>query len=145
MSKKLSVKVNGNAYEVVVGDLFHNPVPVTVNGKEYQVEIGESVSASAPVAAAMIPAATGPAAVPTAPAPAAVAENSNVLTAPMPGKILDIAVKVGTKVNPGQQICALEAMKMKNIIRTSRAGTIASVEVSEGQKVAFGAVIIRFA
>lgn len=146
MSKKLTVKVNGNAYEVVVGDLIHNPVVVAVNGKEYQVEIGEANEASAPATVAVAPASV-PASAPAAAAAAAApgTENSNVLAAPMPGKILDIAVKAGDKVNPGQQICALEAMKMKNIIRTPRAGTVASVEVSEGQKVAFGAVIIRFA
>jgi biotin carboxyl carrier protein len=44
-----------------------------------------------------------------------------------------------------QQICALEAMKMKNIIRSTREGVVASVEVTEGQRVPFGAVIIRFA
>jgi glutaconyl-CoA decarboxylase len=125
-----------------VGDLFHNPVAVAVNGKEYQVEIGEASETNTPVAAAPAPV---PASAPAAAVAAPSAENSNVLAAPMPGKILDIAVKAGDKVNPGQQICALEAMKMKNIIRTPRAGTVASVEVSEGQKVAFGAVIIRFA
>jgi biotin carboxyl carrier protein len=59
--------------------------------------------------------------------------------------ILDIAVKVGSKVAVGDVVCALEAMKMKNLIRSPREGTVASIEVSEGQRVPFGAVIIRFA
>ena len=63
----------------------------------------------------------------------------------MPGVILDIAVKAGDKVTAGMPICALEAMKMKNILRSPREGTVASVEVAEGQRVPFGAVIIRFA
>jgi propionyl-CoA carboxylase alpha chain len=45
----------------------------------------------------------------------------------------------------GDVVCALEAMKMKNLIRSPREGTVASIEVSEGQRVPFGAVIIRFA
>jgi len=54
-------------------------------------------------------------------------------------------VRAGDSVNAGDVVFALEAMKMKNLIRSPRAGTVASVEVSEGQRVPFGAVIIRFA
>jgi biotin carboxyl carrier protein len=63
----------------------------------------------------------------------------------MPGVIMDITVKPGDKVAAGDIVCALEAMKMKNMIRSQREGTVASVEVSEGQRVPFGAVILRFA
>jgi biotin carboxyl carrier protein len=63
----------------------------------------------------------------------------------MRGKIVDINVKPGDKVTASQPVCALEAMKMKNIIRSTRAGTIASVEVTVGEKVPFGAVLVRFA
>jgi biotin carboxyl carrier protein len=68
-----------------------------------------------------------------------------VLTAPMPGVILDIAVKPGDKVAYGGMLCALEAMKMKNAIRANHELVIASVEVQEGQKVAYGDVLFRFA
>ncbi len=137
MSKKLVVKVNGNPYEVEVGDLTCNPVAVSVNGKEYEVQIEENC--------APIPTAVKPTQTPAAAAASAPAANANALTAPMPGKILDIAVKAGDKLAVGQPVCALEAMKMKNIIRSPRAGVVAGVEVSDGQKVAFGAVIIRYA
>ncbi len=63
----------------------------------------------------------------------------------MPGIIHDVAVKPGDKVTPGQQLCTLEAMKMKSAIRTSKEGVIASVEVTNGQKVAHGDVLVRFA
>ncbi len=59
----------------------------------------------------------------------------------MPGTILDIAVKVGETVKYGQQLCALEAMKMKNAIRTPKDGVIASVNVNEGQTVAYGTLL----
>lgn len=137
MSKKLVVKVNGNPYEVEIGDLTQNPVAVSVNGKEYTVELDENatpvVESAKPVQTVKAPASSAPVA------------NANTLTAPMPGKILDIVVKPGDKVAVGQPICALEAMKMKNIIRSPRAGVVASVEVTDGQKVPFGVVIIRYA
>ena len=143
MSKKLVVKVNGNAYEVEVEDLSKNPIALTVNGKSYNVEIADASTAGAK---SLNPVSSNPAA--PAAAPVAVASDpggENVLSAPMPGKILDIAVKPGDKVSAGQPICALEAMKMKNIIRSPRPGTVTSVEVTDGQKVGFGAVIIRYA
>jgi glutaconyl-CoA decarboxylase len=140
MSKKLVVKVNGNPYEVEIGDLTQNPVAVSVNGTEYAVEFDEN---SSPVVETVKPVQAAAAA--PAPAASAAVTGANVLTSPMPGKILDIVVKAGDKVAVGQPICALEAMKMKNIIRSPRAGVVASVEVTDGQKVAFGVVIIRFA
>jgi biotin carboxyl carrier protein len=145
MSKKLSVKVNGNDYEVEVSDLSKNPVAVTVNGKDYEVEIGETKAIAAPAAPVAKPA---PAPVARkAPAPVAVAPaagaGEDVIIAPMPGKIVDISVKPGDKVTVSQPVCALEAMKMKNIIRSAREGVVASVEVTVGQKVPYGAVLVR--
>lgn len=143
MSKKLTVKVNGNPYEVEVGDVNVSPVSVSVNGKDFSIEFEDATPALAPVKSE--PAA--PLVKKASPAPAAAAEaaNADVLSAPMPGTIVDIAVKAGDSVAAGQTICALEAMKMKNMIKSPRAGKVASVEVSAGEKVAFGAVIIRFA
>ncbi len=62
----------------------------------------------------------------------------------MPGNILDIRVKPGDKVRFRQPLCSLEAMKMKNLIRSPRDGLIASVEVSEGQSVSHGDVLFTF-
>ena len=71
-------------------------------------------------------------------------EVQTEIKAPMPGTILDVAVKPGQSVKRGDRLCALEAMKMKNAIRSPRVGVIASVEVTEGRKVVFGDVLIRF-
>ncbi|MEJ5314762.1 MULTISPECIES: biotin/lipoyl-containing protein [Anaerolinea] len=146
--KKIKVIVNEKPYEVEVGDMSISPFTVVVNGQSYQVTLeGEQVQevrpvASVPTAPAPRPAAPVPA---PAPKPATVpAASGDVLTAPMPGVILDIAVKPGDKVTVGQQLCALEAMKMKNAIRSPREGTIASVEVQDGQRVNYGEVLFRF-
>jgi biotin carboxyl carrier protein len=68
----------------------------------------------------------------------------NAVRAPMPGNILDIAVKPGNKVSFRQPLCSLEAMKMKNVIRSPRDGVIARVEVSDGQAVSHGDVLFTF-
>jgi acetyl-CoA/propionyl-CoA carboxylase biotin carboxyl carrier protein len=59
----------------------------------------------------------------------------------MPGKILDIAVQVGSQVAQGEVLCNLEAMKMKSPIRSTKGGTVAQVRISEGQTVNFGDVL----
>ena len=66
------------------------------------------------------------------------------LSAPMPGVILDIAVKAGDTVVRGQEIAVLDAMKMHNSIKSPRAGTVHEVCASVGQAVGHGDPIIRF-
>jgi glutaconyl-CoA/methylmalonyl-CoA decarboxylase subunit gamma len=141
MTKKLNLKVNGNDYEVTVGDLHSSPVTVNVNGKDFSVEFVEAGSTAAP---STLVSSFTPAPLPAKPAAPGAAVNLNAITAPMPGTILDIAVKPGDTVAVGTLICALEAMKMKNMIKSPRAGKVSCVEVSSGQKVGHGAVIIRF-
>ena len=100
---------------------------MTVNGKTYSVEVeGASTSVrpaalAAPAAARVTPApAPVVVAVPAVTRRSAPAAGGNDVRAPMPGVILDVAVKPGDRVTSGQQLCALEAMKMKNAIRTSK-------------------------
>ena len=129
----------------------------TLNGKKYEVEIervdeyrpldrGAQVSAPAPIlAAAPAPkAAPAPAAAPApkaAPAPAPAAGGQTV-EAPMPGKILDIKVKVGDAVSYGQCVIVMEAMKMETEIVAPAAGTVAAINVSTGDSVETGAVLV---
>lgn len=149
--EKLNLKVNGTVYEVEVGDLNDCPIRVVVNGANYFVEIEGAKVITRPVAtavAAPVPVVQirTPTPVPV-PAPVMVSGNGNGndLRAPMPGIIHNISVKPGDSVKAGQQVIALEAMKMKSAIRATHDSVVASVEVSEGQKVAFGQVLIRFA
>ena len=119
----------------------------TLNGKKYEVEIervdeyrpldrGAQVSAPAPIlAAAPAPkAAPAPAAAPSA--------GGQTVEAPMPGKILDIKVKVGDAVGYGQCVIVMEAMKMETEIVAPAAGTVASINVSTGDSVETGAVLV---
>ena len=69
----------------------------------------------------------------------------SALNAPMPGVILELYVKAGDKVERGQQIAVLDAMKMHNFIGAPRAGIIGEVCVAAGQAVGHGDAIVRFA
>ena len=58
--------------------------------------------------------------------------------------IVAVSVKPGDTVEHGQELCTIEAMKMKNVIRASRAGTIAAVHVTLNQHVKHHDVLLEF-
>lgn len=64
------------------------------------------------------------------------------LTAPMPGKIVKVLVQQGDSIEAGRGVLVMEAMKMENELKASRAGTVQEVRVSEGQAVEMGAVLL---
>jgi len=138
MKQRLKIIVNGKHFEVEVDDPHASPLAVTVNGKPYTVTVEtsdlkiEADSTPKPVAARKTSAVS-------------VGATAKQIKSPMPGTILDISVKPGDAVSHGQQLCALEAMKMKSAIRSPHDGVIATVDVQSGQSVAHGDVLITFA
>lgn len=68
----------------------------------------------------------------------------NDIKAPMPGLILEINVKEGTKVKENDPLLILEAMKMENVINSPREGTIKSISVNKGETVDKNALLIEF-
>ncbi len=139
------------------GQITMKKYNVTVNGVTYEVEVeevGEGVStapatpatpatnvkAAAPAAA---PAPKAPAA-PAAPAPKASsgAQGSIKVTAPMPGTILKMNIKVGDTIKANDLVCILEAMKMENEIFAAEGGVVKSIEAGQGASVNAGDVII---
>lgn len=120
---------------------------ITVNGQVYEVQV-EEVGGAAPVAAPKVAAA--PVAAPAAPKAAApapkaaapVAAGAATITAPMPGKILEVKAKAGDAVKRGDVVLILEAMKMQNEIMAPADGKIADIRVSAGQAVATGDVMV---
>jgi len=72
------------------------------------------------------------------------ASAENAVVAPMHGVVVEIKVRVGESVESGALVAVIEAMKMMNEIRSSRAGTVAEVKVSPGQTVETGAILVTF-
>ena len=56
----------------------------------------------------------------------------------------EVNVKAGDSIQSGQQVCVIDAMKMKNAIRATRGGKIASVGVTAGQSVTHRQVLVEF-
>ncbi|MDB6353418.1 acetyl-CoA carboxylase biotin carboxyl carrier protein subunit [Trichococcus sp. K1Tr] len=122
---------------------------IKINEKEYMVEMEEfgapavaaAAAQAAPVQAAPV-AAPVAAAAPVAPAPVVGSGEGEPITAPMPGKILDIKVNVGDVVTENQVLAVLEAMKLENEIVAPRAGTITAVVATKGAPIDVGQTIV---
>jgi propionyl-CoA carboxylase alpha chain len=69
---------------------------------------------------------------------------SRLLLAPMPGLVTRLDVKTGDKVEPGQTVAIMEAMKMENILRAPKAATVKATPVKAGESVAVDQVIVEF-
>lgn len=145
--RKFIVNVGGNSYEVEVEEVGAASsaravpkVPLT------RTPVGRVPApvAAAPAAAAPVPVpavAPAPAPAPT-PAPTAVSAGATSITAPMPGNILDVKVKVGDTVSSDSVVIILEAMKMENEIFAGVSGTVAAVNVVKGATVNSGDVLV---
>jgi biotin carboxyl carrier protein len=74
--------------------------------------------------------------------PAQVTGVRTIVTAPMPGLVVSLAVAEGQIVTEGQRLAVLEAMKMENEIRAPRAGTVQRVDVAVGDSVMQGQALL---
>ena len=72
-------------------------------------------------------------------------DSGKQVLCPMPGLVKAISVKVGQEIKAGEMLCIVEAMKMENVLRAERDGTIASIAAKEGDSLAVDAVILEFA
>ena len=116
---------------------------ITVNGVAYDVTVDEKGNGgtSAAPAAAPVAKTAAPVATPVPAQKTSQAGNISV-TAPMPGKVLAVKVKVGDSVTSGAPVLVLEAMKMENDIVAPKDGKVVAVNVKAGDSVESGAVLV---
>ena len=153
---KYQYTVKGVDYEVEIQDIEGNIANVTVNGIPFEVEMKQPVKAGKQkVKLSEERRAEGSeerrvkseesnsssaSAASTSSAPTAAAGKPGV--APLPGTINEIKVKVGDKVNAGDTVVILEAMKMQNNIEAETSGTITSINVNKGDAVMEGDTLV---
>ena len=68
---------------------------------------------------------------------------SKFLVSPMPGLLVRLDVQAGDKVEAGQPLAVVEAMKMENILRAEKSATVKSVEAATGDSLAVDQVILE--
>lgn len=138
----IRVKVDGQIYEVEVEDLSARPIIARVGEETFEITPEEAgAAAHTPIVAA-----------PEAPAPVAhtsgngagSSDSVRTVNAPIPGVIISISVQPGDKVTHGQELCMLEAMKMKNSIRATRAGTVEKIHIAVGAQVRQGQPLVTY-
>lgn len=124
------ILINNKSYraEVVQADRVAKSFVIKINGEQYVVELkdkfdlllekmGMNIGSSGKI---------------------------NNIKAPMPGLIIDLRVKDGDKVMPGDSLLILEAMKMENLIKATAETTVKSVKVKKGDSVEKNQVLIEF-
>ena len=128
-----------------------------LEGDDFRLEIRRNLPAQA-VMAPVMPAPVAAAPAPVAPAepasapPASTATRSDLLevTAPMVGTFYRAPapgepsfVEVGSRINVGQTVCILEAMKLMNELESEVGGEVVEIRVDNGTPVEFGQVLMR--
>ena len=153
---KYQYTVKGVDYEVEIQDIEGNIANVTVNGIPFEVEMKQPVKAGKQKVKLSEERraeeseerrvkseesnSSSASAASTSSAPTAAAGKPVV--APLPGTINEIKVKVGDKVNAGDTVVILEAMKMQNNIEAETSGTITSINVNKGDAVMEGDTLV---
>ena len=147
---KYKITVNNQKYEVEIENINARPVIAYVDGDRFKVMPENGEQADVKKDTSEIKNRVEKIAFDPNPAPAASfspnpALSGNSLTAPLPGTIIEVFVKAGEKVEAGQVVVIIEAMKMKNSIRSVYSGIVSEVLVSAGQSVAHKQALIKFA
>ena len=122
MTKQYKITVNGKTYDVSVEEIR----PVASN-KTISTIVNAPVNTPKPAAAPAVP----------------IDENAISVKATMPGTIVSFSVAVGDKVQEGQVVAILEAMKMENEITAPASGEVKSIHVEKGSSVVEGQVILQ--
>ena len=163
---KYNIMINNMEFNVEIGAVQDGFAEVIVNDELFDVNIAnfQEVVAALPVATrqtrqpvrrqvqeAVTREAPQPKRVQTAPALAAkpavrpsvaAATGAGAIKAPMPGLIIDIKIKEGDSVKPGQVVAVMEAMKMENDLRSTLSGTVKEICVQKGAQVSTGEILI---
>lgn len=122
-----SILVGGRSYEVRVDrEAGPNEYSIRIGSEHYRVAVRDSRARRRDSAAT-------------------VAAGREVLTAPMPSKVVKLLVREGQEVAEGQGLLVMEAMKMQNELRAPHAGRVERIHVAEGVGVETGAPLVRLA
>jgi glutaconyl-CoA/methylmalonyl-CoA decarboxylase subunit gamma len=139
MNMKYNVKIGEKEFEVEIDDINKRPIIARVEGEEFEVrpEIGNKpvMSPAGVIAAEDKALAAGTA--------STVLSGTSMLS-PLPGTVIEIFVRPGDMVEAGTTLLIIEAMKMKNNIRSLHTGKVAQVLVSAGETVAHKQLLVEF-
>jgi biotin carboxyl carrier protein len=142
---KIHIKIQDKIYVVGIGDILARPIQATVDGEVFEVWPEEKM---APISEQHLQD-VSPTSIPIQPVDNEKpiekdSPNAVLIRAPIPGVIIEVKVSTGETVEYGQELCVLEAMKMKNSIRAGKAGTIDKIMVSFGDQVSQNQTLMEY-
>lgn len=139
--KNFKFRIDNRTYAVDIVNVHEKTATVNVNGVIYEVEVDKKLKTAKPVMPRrdFVPSTD---VVPTAKADKTLS-GKTIIRAPLPGKIVDVLVKVGNKVSVGQTVICIEAMKMENNIRIDKEGIVTAVNVEANVAVTDGQILIE--
>ncbi len=141
---KYTVRIAQKTYEVEIEDIHARPVIAYVDGQEFEVNPENGITPEARAERGIQKEAREIKSFELPKPQSSPSLNVNEMTAPLPGTVIEVFVKAGDQIEAGQVILVIEAMKMKNSIRSVRAGKIIEVLVSANQTVAHKQILVRF-
>jgi biotin carboxyl carrier protein len=143
---KYKVRIADKSYEVEIEDIHARPVIARVDGHEFEVspENGIKPKPALSEVEGVQKEAQAVKPIDLSKSPVSPGANVNELTAPLPGIVIEVFAKAGEQIEAGQVVLIIEAMKMKNSIRSTRAGKLVEVLVNAGQTVAHKQALVRF-
>ena len=137
--RRLRVQINGQWYTVQVGDVHQSPVEVMVDDEVYLVDLEASsavphrrLAAPRPERREEQPGLRG-----------ITQKNRKIIRCPLPGRVITVDIVKGQQVQPGDEICVLESMKMEQSIRLAEGGVVKSVKVKVNQNVTGGSPLLE--
>lgn len=143
---KYTVRIAAQTYEVEIEDLNKRPVIARIGQEVFEVHPENGLSGGVETVRREQDAKTATQAggrlVKTPTAGETTCAKS--ILAPLPGTVVEIHIKTGDEVQPGQAMLTIEAMKMKNIIRATGAGKIKQVLVTIGQPTQHRQPLVEF-
>lgn len=123
--------IDGKEYDVEIEGVNGNIANVKVNGEAFAVEMEQEAEPEKAKPVLGQPKTESS----DSETPAANVNTNNALKAPLPGVVIDIKVQVGDKVEAGDTLVVLEAMKMANNLEAEKSGTVTAVCVKVGESV----------
>jgi len=160
--KNYRVTIDGRVYDVEIDDPQARPVTARLSGTAYSVEIESGQALPAESEPEIVPATPPehtatlnesktanprrePGPLSSVSTPESGQTTPQGMTAPIPGVVLKVSVLPGQKVERGDELLTIEAMKMFNVMRSPSSGTIATVHIKDGDRVVQGQPLVTFA
>jgi len=142
--KKFKFTINGNEYDVEIGNIEDNNAQVTVNGTIYEVQIDRKLSIQNQKTIQAPPSikSSNHQVEKTKPSSSLQSVGGGAIKSPLPATVIELHVKKGENVSVGQKLITLEAMKMENVINSEFEGTVSSINCSTGDTIKEGDTIM---